>query len=280
MNESNGTFYSGIQARLQEAAKVTTTIFNNNNNNTSTDNNIIDTSVDTNDQSELEKLKSRFIDLARAYKSTKQNYDNVVEIINKNSNINQLSSQQDLNDLASLLKASTHNFNADRDITKLVDQINKLKSQHELDLDTNADLYAAQQAQLIAKEEEINKLKHRINKLDALTAGSDSPDSPASSNDPLYLKLKIRELSTALKNVASQRNTALQKLKGVSPFNSPSIMNPSPQITLIHHCNSLSLHFTMTCHGKSLFIIDPSLQLIHLSLHYITVYRSHTTIYH
>jgi hypothetical protein len=52
-----------------------------------------------------------------------------------------------------MCKLAEQNFNADREITKLVNQINDLKQSAEEDSNTNADMYTAMQTKLVSREE-------------------------------------------------------------------------------------------------------------------------------
>ena len=75
------------------------------------------------------------------------------KIIISNSNIRELKNPQDFAELERLIKSASQHFDADREITKLVSQINELKLAHEHDANTNADMYSAMQAKLMAREE-------------------------------------------------------------------------------------------------------------------------------
>ncbi|KAJ3259577.1 hypothetical protein HK103_002131 [Boothiomyces macroporosus] len=179
------------------------------------------------DASEFERLKkmeSRFvgncsfiIELARAYKALKSKYDQVENIITQNSTITELKLPNDFANLENMIKTSQQSFEADKEIKKLLNQINDMKQSYEKEADTNADMYSAMQSKLISREEEINRLKHKLSKLEGTSTPTEdnSGVSTPTSTDPITLKLKIRELATALKNVTEQRNSVIEKLKTV-----------------------------------------------------------------
>ncbi|KAJ3274813.1 hypothetical protein HDV01_002017 [Terramyces sp. JEL0728] len=181
-------------------------------------------SLDTSELERLKKMESRFVgepllisELARAYKALKSKYDQVENIITQNSSITELKLPNDFADLEIMVKSSQQSFEADKEIKKLLNQINEMKESYEKEADTNADMYSAIQSKLVSREEEINKLKHKLSKTDGISTPTEdnSGISTPPSTDPITLKLKIRELASALKNVTEQRNSAVEKLKTV-----------------------------------------------------------------
>ncbi|KAJ3324951.1 hypothetical protein HDV06_005539 [Boothiomyces sp. JEL0866] len=220
---NNNSFYSGIQARLEQATRLSMSIANQINQPDGKEPKEDDTSKQKTDNSEaseferLKKMESRFVELARAYKALKSKYDQVENIITQNSTITELKLPTDFTDLENMIKSSQQSFEADKEIKKLLTQINDMKQSYEKEADTNADMYSAMQTKLISREEEINRLKHKLSKLEGASTPTEDASgvSTPTSTDPITLKLKIRELATALKNVTEQRNSVIEKLKNV-----------------------------------------------------------------
>jgi hypothetical protein len=101
----------------------------------------------------LRKLEGKFVDLARAYKALKSKQDQIEGIIFTNTSQKELKTPEDFSNFERMCKLAEQNFNADREITKLVNQINDLKQSAEADANTNADMYSSMQAKLISREE-------------------------------------------------------------------------------------------------------------------------------
>ncbi|KAJ1344071.1 hypothetical protein BSLG_001211 [Batrachochytrium salamandrivorans] len=187
----------------------------------------------------LKKLEPRFTDLAKAYKILKTKQQQLESIVQSNTPITSLSKIDDFVDLVAYLKAALSNQNAGAEVTKLIQQLQQLKQAHDDESRTHADMYGSMQARLVDREEEINRLKHRLHKIEesntspegASTPIHDAVDTPAStlsngtpssnpiSMDSLTLKLKIRELSTSLKKTTEQRNKALEHIKLIESGN-------------------------------------------------------------
>jgi hypothetical protein len=70
-----------------------------------------------------------------------------------NTSQKELKTPEDFQNFERMCKLAEQNFNADREITKLVNQINDLKQSAEQEANTNADMYSAMQSKLINREE-------------------------------------------------------------------------------------------------------------------------------
>ena len=148
------------------------------------------------------------------------------DIIIQNSKIKDLKSPDSFKDLEAILKLSQQSFDANSEVTKLVKQMNDLKQQHEAEIETNSAMFEGLQLKLIAREEDINKLKRILSRFEVLGLTADGFSSPPDSNEEFEnssdldaVKDQLRKLSGTLKTVTEQRNIALEKLSAVEQHN-------------------------------------------------------------
>jgi chromosome segregation ATPase len=178
MSENN-TFYSSLQQRLEQVARAglaQTGILHSEMATEATH----DESAD--DKTKLKNVEARFVNLARAFKASKSKQDHLEKIILENTSLTELKTLEHFNELEKLLKT---NVDYGKEIDKLNSQICEMKRNHEIEIETNAELYATMQSKVILKEEvkiylfqEIYKLKHKIAKLGGSTSGSQTPTEP------------------------------------------------------------------------------------------------------
>jgi cell fate (sporulation/competence/biofilm development) regulator YlbF (YheA/YmcA/DUF963 family) len=107
----------------------------------------------TDDQTKLRALEGRFVNLARAFKATKSKQDQLEDIIIQNSSLKELKTPEHFKEFEHTLKLAYQQFDADKEIHKLLTQMNEMKQQYETDADTSQELYSTLQSNLIQREE-------------------------------------------------------------------------------------------------------------------------------
>ncbi|KAL5036286.1 hypothetical protein BDV3_004990 [Batrachochytrium dendrobatidis] len=190
----------------------------------------------------LKKFESRFTDLAKAYKALKSKQQQLETIIINHTSVKSFTKPDDFVNLETYLKDAFLNQDAGSEVTKLIEKLQQLKQSHNDESRTHADMYGSMQARLVEREEEINRLKHKLHKLEGSNAPSEGASTPFSdhtgtstpshqngpsslhttSMDSLSLKLKIRELTTSLQKTTEQRNKALQHIKNIEKDATPT----------------------------------------------------------
>ncbi|TPX60139.1 hypothetical protein PhCBS80983_g02007 [Powellomyces hirtus] len=169
----------------------------------------------------LRKFEAKFQDLARVYKQLQRKLQQVEGIISNHSPIPKITTTADLEALDAFLTSLREKQEVSvTEIGRLTRQVSEIREVQELEASTKADMFASLQAKLLEREEEINRLKHILQRtppaspmpeprnalaVPPISIASEAP-SPTSTEGSVSLKLKVRELTNALTRVKEERD--------------------------------------------------------------------------
>ncbi|KAJ3020071.1 hypothetical protein HKX48_001377 [Thoreauomyces humboldtii] len=172
----------------------------------------------------LKKFESKFQELARVYKLLQRKLQQIEGIIGAHSPIPKISSTADLEALDAFLTSLREKQDVSvAEIGRLTRQVSEGKEVSELEASTKADMFSSMQTKLLEREEEINRLKRALGSSETPPGsprlGSRGLASPATVETPavtpsessVALKLKLRELTAALKRTTEERDKAIDK---------------------------------------------------------------------